>query len=157
MQKIVPFLWFDKEAEEAVNFYVSIFKNSIITSVSRYGQAGPGPKGSVMSLQFELEGLKFIALNGGPQYKFTPAISMFVSCATQAEVDELWDKLAAGGGLQQCGWVQDRYGLTWQIIPTVLMELLRDRNPKKAQAVMKSMLGMQKLDIAGLKRAYEEA
>jgi predicted 3-demethylubiquinone-9 3-methyltransferase (glyoxalase superfamily) len=157
MQKIVPFLWFDKEAEEAVNFYVSIFKNSIITSVSRYGQAGPGPKGSVMSLQFELEGLKFIALNGGPQYKFTPAISMFVSCATQAEVDELWDKLAAGGGLQQCGWVQDRYGLTWQIIPTVLMELLRDRDPKKAQAVMKAMLGMQKLDIAGLKRAYEEA
>ena len=157
MQKIVPFLWFDKEAEEAVTFYVSIFKNSIITSVSRYGEAGPGPKGSVMTMQFELEGQKFIALNGGPQYKFTPAISLFVNCTTQAEVDELWDKLAADGGFQQCGWVQDRYGLSWQIVPTILMELMRDKDPKKSQAVMKAMLGMQKLDIAGLKKAYETA
>jgi predicted 3-demethylubiquinone-9 3-methyltransferase (glyoxalase superfamily) len=157
MQKIVPFLWFDKEAEEAVTFYVSIFKNSIITSVARYGEAGPGPKGSVMTMQFELEGQKFIALNGGPQYKFTPAISLFVNCTTQAEVDELWDKLAVSGGFQQCGWVQDRYGLSWQIVPTILMELMRDKDPKKSQAVMKAMLGMQKLDIAGLKKAYETA
>jgi len=157
MQKITPFLWFDSQAEEAANFYVSVFKNSRIVSASRYGEAGPGPKGSVMSITFELEGQTFIGLNGGPHFKFTPAISLFVNCASQPEVDELWEKLAEGGAIQQCGWLQDKFGLSWQIIPTVLADLLGDKNPVKSQSVMKAMLQMRKIDIQGLRDAYDRA
>ena len=156
MQKITPFLWFDGNAEEAMNLYVSVFKNSKVVSVTRYGEAGPGPKGTVMSATFQLEGQQFYALNGGPQYKFTPAISLFVSCETQQEVDELWNKLSAGGHKDRCGWLQDKYGLSWQIIPTALGKMLQDKNPKKAQNVMKAMLQMDKIDIAKLKQAYEQ-
>lgn len=157
MQKITPYLWFDDNAEEAINFYVSIFKNSKITSVSRYGDAGPDQPGKVLTIGFELEGLEFVALNGGPQYKFTEAISLFVNCATQAEVDELWNKLSAGGEEQQCGWLKDKYGLSWQIIPQALMDLMQDKDPAKAQRVMESMLKMVKIDLAELRRAYEQA
>lgn len=154
MQKITPFLWFDGKAEEAANFYVSIFKNSKIGTVARYADAGPGPKGSVMIVEFQLDGQKFTALNGGPQYTFTPAISFFVGCETQAEVDELWDKLSAGGNEVQCGWLRDKYGISWQIIPNALMELMRDKDPVKTQRVFKAMLQMTKIDIEGLRRAY---
>jgi len=156
MQKITPFLWFDGNAEEAMNLYVSVFKNSKVVSVTRYGEAGPGPKGTVMSATFQLEGQQFYALNGGPQYKFTPAISLFVSCETQQEVDELWNKLSAGGHKDRCGWLQDKYGLSWQIIPTALGKMLQDKNPRKAQNAMKAMLQMDKIDIAKLKQAYEQ-
>ncbi len=155
MNKIVPFLWFDGNAEEAVNFYVSIFKNSKVTRLTRYGEAGPGPKGQVMSATFQLEGQDFYALNGGPQFTFTPAISLFVNCETQAEVDELWGKLTAGGRPDQCGWLQDRFGLSWQIIPTALGRLLNDKDPSKAGRVMQAMLKMVKIDIAALQRAYD--
>ena len=154
MPRITPFLWFDDKAEEAANFYVSVFKNSKIGSVARYGDAGPGPKGSVMTVSFELEGQEFIALNGGPLYTFTPAISFFVDCKTQQEVDELWDKLTAGGGEVECGWLRDKYGLSWQIIPTALLELMQDKDPVKSQRVFKAMLQMTKIDIEGLQRAY---
>ena len=157
MQKITPFLWFDGNAEEAMNFYLSIFKNSKSGRVSRYGDAGPGPKGTVMSATFQLEGQDFMALNGGPTFKFTPAISLYVNCETQAEVDELWDKLAAGGRKDRCGWLQDKYGLSWQIVPSVLGKLLGDKNPAKSSGVMKAMLQMDKLDIARLQQAYEAA
>jgi len=157
VQKITPFLWFNDQAEEAVNFYVSIFKNSRIVRVSRYGDAGPGPKGSVMSATFELDGQQFYALNGGPQFSFTPAISLFVNCESQAEVDELWDKLSAGGRKDRCGWLRDKYGLSWQIVPSVLGKLLGDKNPSKSSSVMKAMLQMDKLDIARLQQAYEAA
>jgi predicted 3-demethylubiquinone-9 3-methyltransferase (glyoxalase superfamily) len=156
VQKITPFLWFDGNAEEAMNLYVSVFKNSKVGSVTRYGEAGPGPKGTVMSATFELEGQQFYALNGGPQYKFTPAISLFVSCETQKEVDQLWDKLSAGGHKDRCGWLQDKYGLSWQIIPSMLGKMLADKNPRKSQSVMKAMLQMDKIDIAKLKQAYEK-
>ena len=155
MQKIVPFLWFDGKAEETMNFYVSIFKNSKVVSVTRYGEAGPGPKGTVMSATFQLEGQEFYALNGGPQFRFTPAISLFVNCETQQEVNELWDKLSAGGAIQQCGWLQDKFGLSWQIIPTVLGRMLQDKNAGKAPSVMKAMLQMKKIDIRGLQQAYD--
>jgi predicted 3-demethylubiquinone-9 3-methyltransferase (glyoxalase superfamily) len=155
MHKITPFLWFDNNAEEAMNFYVSIFKNSKVGTVTRYGDAGPGPKGSVMSATFQLDGQDFFALNGGPHYKFTPAISFFVNCETQQEVDELWDKLSAGGRKDRCGWLQDKYGLSWQIIPTALTTLLRDKDPAKANRVMKAMLQMDRIDINRLKQAYE--
>jgi predicted 3-demethylubiquinone-9 3-methyltransferase (glyoxalase superfamily) len=155
MQKITPFLWFDGKAEEAANFYVSIFKNSRIGKIGRFGDAGPGPKGSVMLVSFQLEGQEFHALNGGPQYSFTPAISLLVNCDTQAEVDELWDKLSAGGEKIQCGWLRDKYGLSWQIIPSVLVEMLADKDPEKSNRVMKAMMQMIKIDIAGLKRAYD--
>ena len=154
MQKITPFLWFDNQAEEAMNFYVSIFKNSKIGSVTRNGDAGPGPKGTVMSATFQLEGQEFFALNGGPHFKFSPAISMFVDCKTQQEVDELWEKLSAGGEKQPCGWVQDKFGLSWQIIPSALGELMNDPDPLKAARVMQAMLKMTKIDIEGLKRAH---
>ena len=156
MQKITPFLWFDGKAEEAMNFYVSIFKNSKVLSVTRYGEAGPGPKGTVMTANFQLEGQEFIALNGGPQFKFTEAISFVVSCETQQEVDELWGRLTAGGQESQCGWLKDKFGLSWQIVPTILPKLLQDKDPKKAQRVMQAMLQMKKIDIPGLKKAYGE-
>ncbi|MHB8540079.1 MAG: VOC family protein [Candidatus Acidiferrales bacterium] len=156
MQKITPFLWFDTKAEEAANFYVSIFKNSKILSVTRYGDAGPGPKGSVMSATFELDGQQFFALNGGPQFKFTPAISLFVNCETQQEVDELWEKLSASGRKDRCGWLTDKYGVSWQIIPSVLGQMLGDKDSEKSKRVMKAMLQMDKIDIAGLRRAYEQ-
>ena len=154
MQKITPSLWFDKQAEEAVNFYTSIFKNSRIASVTRYGEAGPGPKGSVMTVTFELEGQGFMAINGGPYYTFSPAISFLVNCKTQEEVDELWEKLSAGGEVVQCGWLKDKYGISWQIVPTILGELLNDPDPVKSQKVMKAMLQMKKISIEGLQKAY---
>jgi predicted 3-demethylubiquinone-9 3-methyltransferase (glyoxalase superfamily) len=152
-QKITPFLWFDTQAEEAANFYISIFKNSKIGKVSRYGDSGPGPKGSVMVISFQLEGQEFTALNGGPQFKFTPAISMMVNCDTQQEVDELWDKLSQGGRKDRCGWLQDKYGLSWQIVPTALARLMSSPDRDKANRVMQAMLKMDKLDIATLERA----
>lgn len=155
MQKITPFLWFDNQAEEAANFYVSLFKNSKIGSIRRYGDAGPGPKGSVMSVIFQLEGQEFFALNGGPHFKFTPAISLFVNCENQEEVDELWEKLSAGGRKDRCGWLQDKYGLSWQIIPLALGQLMSDPDPAKSNRVMKAMLEMDKIDIARLREAYE--
>jgi len=155
MQKITPFLWFDGNAEEAMNFYVSIFKNSKVGRVSRYGDAGPGPKGSVMSATFQLEGQEFYALNGGPMYKFSPAISFFVDCKTQDEVDTLYDKLSAGGEKEPCGWLRDKYGVSWQIIPSALGKMLGDKDPKKANNVMQAMLQMKKIDIKKLEQAYD--
>jgi len=157
MQKITPFLWFDNQAEEAINFYVSIFKNSKVLSMSRYGDAGPGPAGTVMSASFQLEGQEFMALNGGPDHKFSEAISLFVNCETQEEVDKLWNQLSEGGEEGPCGWLKDKYGLSWQVIPTALGELLGDRDPVKSQNVMKAMLQMSKIDIKALQRAYEQA
>jgi len=156
MQKITPFLWFDNNAEEAINFYVSIFKNSKVLSMNRYGEAGPGPKGTVMSATFQLEGQQFMALNGGPHFSFSPAISLFVNCETQQEVDELWEKLSAGGKKERCGWLKDKYGLSWQIIPSALGRMLSDRDPEKSKRVMKAMLQMDKIDVHGLKQAYEQ-
>ena len=155
MQKITPFLWFDGKAQEAMDFYTSIFKNSKVVSVSRYGDAGPGPKGTVMSAIFELEGQRFYALNGGPQFHFTPAISFFVNCETQPEVDALWEKLSAGGSKEQCGWLKDQFGVSWQIIPSILGELLGDKDPVKSGRVMQAMMQMTKIDIKGLQQAYD--
>jgi predicted 3-demethylubiquinone-9 3-methyltransferase (glyoxalase superfamily) len=157
MQKIIPFLWFDGKAEEAANFYVSIFKNAKIGAARRYGEAGPGPKGSVMSVEFQLDGQQFIALNGGPQFTFSPAISFFVNCETQEEVDELWEKLSAGGNKNRCGWLQDKFGVSWQIIPTALGKLMSDPDPEKSKRVMKAMLQMDKININGLEQAYDNA
>lgn len=154
-QKITTFLWFDNQAEEAVNFYVSIFKNSRVGDVVRYGDTGPGPQGQVMTAEFQLAGQQFTALNGGPQFNFTEAISLVVNCETQEEVDELWEKLSAGGQKAQCGWLKDRFGLSWQIVPTVLKELLKDKDPEKTKRVMQALLKMTKLDIAQLQAAYE--
>jgi predicted 3-demethylubiquinone-9 3-methyltransferase (glyoxalase superfamily) len=156
MQKITPFLWFDGKAEDAMNFYVSIFQNSQRGRISRYGDAGPGPKGTVMVATFQLEGQEFIALNGGPHFKFTEAISLVVNCETQAEVDAFWEKLSEGGSKGQCGWLKDQYGLSWQIVPTVLGELMSDPDPEKSKRVMTAMLKMKKLDIKTLKQAYEQ-
>lgn len=154
MPKITPFLWFDTQAEAAAKFYVSIFKNSKIVSTSRYGDAGPGPKGSVMTVAFTLDGQDFIALNGGPGFAFTEAISFVVDCKTQEEVDEYWTKLSAGGSEGPCGWLKDKYGLSWQVVPSALVELLGDANPEKARRVAEAMFKMKKIDINGLKRAY---
>ena len=156
MKKITPFLWFDGKAEEAMNYYVSIFKNSKILSVTRYGEEGPGPKGTVMTAAFELNGLEFTAMNGGPQFTFSPAISFVVHCETQQEVDELWENLSDGGDKQQCGWLKDKYGLSWQVIPTILIEMLQDKDAEKSRRVMKAMLQMNKIDIKTLKQAYEQ-
>jgi predicted 3-demethylubiquinone-9 3-methyltransferase (glyoxalase superfamily) len=156
MQKITPFLWFDDNAEEAMNFYVSLFKNSKVGTVTRYGNAGPGLKGTVMSASFQLDGQDFFALNGGPLFKFTEAISLFVNCETQQEVDDLWEKLSAGGQKSRCGWLKDKYGLSWQVIPSVLGKMLGDKNAEKAERVMQAMLQMDKLDIAKLQQAYEQ-
>jgi predicted 3-demethylubiquinone-9 3-methyltransferase (glyoxalase superfamily) len=156
MQKITPFLWFDNQAEEAANFYTSIFKNSKITSVHRMGEETHGPANNVLIINFQLDGQNFTALNGGPMYKFTPAISLYVDCQTQAEIDFLWDKLSDGGHDLQCGWLTDKYGITWQIIPSVLGELMTDKDPAKAKRVMDAMLKMVKLDIAELQRAANQ-
>jgi predicted 3-demethylubiquinone-9 3-methyltransferase (glyoxalase superfamily) len=155
MQKITPFLWFDTQAEEAAKFYASIFPNSKILNVARYGEAGPGPEGSVMTVEFELDGQRVIALNGGPQFKFTEAISLSVDCKTQKEVDHYWNKLSQGGEGGPCGWLKDKYGLSWQVNPTILGEMLSDPDPKKSKRVMEAMLKMRKIDIQGLKRAYD--
>jgi predicted 3-demethylubiquinone-9 3-methyltransferase (glyoxalase superfamily) len=154
-QRITPCLWFDGQAEEAANFYVSIFRNSKITAISRYGDAGPGPKGSVMVVGFELDGQAFTGLNGGPMFKFNEAISMVVNCETQEEVDHYWDRLLEGGEPSQCGWLKDRFGLSWQIVPTALVDMVQDKDAARSQRVMAAMLDMRKLDIAGLKQAYE--
>jgi predicted 3-demethylubiquinone-9 3-methyltransferase (glyoxalase superfamily) len=156
MQKITPFLWYDSQAEEAMNFYISIFKNSKVVTVARYSDAGPGPKGSVMTAAFQLEGQDFVALNGGPQFKFTPAISFVVNCETQQEVDDLWEKLSAGGRKDRCGWLQDKFGVSWQIVPTILSKLFQDKDPEKSKRVMQAMLQMDKLDIARLRQAHEK-
>lgn len=156
MQKISPFLWFDDQAEEAANYYVSIFKNSAILGVSRYGEGAPRPAGTAMSVSFMLDGLEMQALNGGPQFTFTEAISLFVTAETQDEIDELWDKLTSGGGEpSQCGWLKDKYGLSWQIVPPVLFELLGDPDPDRSSRVMQAMLGMSKIDIAALQAAHD--
>ena len=157
MQKITPFLWFDGKAEEAMNFYVSIFKNSKVGRISRYGDSGPGYKGTVMSVSFQLEGQEFMALNGGPHFTFSPAISFFVNCETQEEVDELWEKLSAGGKKERCGWLKDKYGLSWQIIPAALGQMMQDKDTEKSKRVMNAMLQMEKIDIKKLKQAYEHA
>ena len=154
-QRISPCLWFDGQAEEAASFYVSIFKNSKITAVSRCGDTGPGPKGSVMVIGFELDGQAFTGLNGGPMFKFTEAISMIVHCETQAEVDHYWEKLSAGGQPGRCAWLKDKFGVSWQIVPTALAELMQDKDPAKSARVMQAMLAMTKIDIAGLQRAYD--
>lgn len=153
MQKITPFLWFDNQAEEAMNFYVSIFKDSKVVSVARYPEGSPAPAGTVMTAKFELEGQEFVALNGGPQFKFTEAISMVVNCTTQEEVDYYWEKLSAGGKEVECGWLKDKYGLFWQITPTILIELLQDKDPEKASRVMQAMMKMVKIDIEAITRA----
>ena len=155
MEGITPCLWFDKEGEEAANFYVSLFPNSKITGVTRYGEAGPRDAGTVMTVDFELQGRPFVALNGGPEFKFTEAVSFMISCETQKEVDELWEKLSDGGEKGPCGWLKDRYGVSWQVVPTILDELIRDADQEKAQRVMQAMLQMGKIEIEPLKRAAE--
>ncbi|HWP59157.1 MAG TPA: VOC family protein [Candidatus Acidoferrales bacterium] len=161
MPRITPFLWFDHQAEEAANFYVSIFKNSKVVSVTRYGgtaaKAAGRPPGSVMTVVFQLDGQEFIALNGGPMFKFNEAISFVVNCRTQQEVDELWAKLSAGGEEGPCGWLKDRYGVSWQVVPTILNQMLQGRDPAKTESMMKAMLEMKKLDIEKLRQAYERA
>jgi predicted 3-demethylubiquinone-9 3-methyltransferase (glyoxalase superfamily) len=155
MQKITPYLWFDGQAEEAAGYYTSIFKNSRVLDVTRYGEAGPLPEGTVLTVTFEIEGQEFVALNGGPEFTFNESISFFVNCQTQAEVDELWERLSDGGEKGPCGWLKDRYGVSWQIIPSALGELLHDPDPAKSNRVMKAMLAMSKIDIQGLRDAYE--
>jgi len=155
VQKITPFLWFDHQAEEAARFYVSTVKNSKIVSVARYGDAGPGPKGGVMTVVFELSGQQFIALNGGPQFRFTEAVSFVINCETQQEVDELWEKLSSGGRKDRCGWLKDKFGLSWQIVPTILGRLMQDKDSEKSKRVMQVMLKMDKLNIEGLQQAYD--
>ena len=155
MRRITPFLWFDHQAEEAANLYVSVFPGSRISSVSRYGDAGPGPKGSVMTIAFELDGQPFVALNGGPVFQFTEAISFVVDCKTQEEVDQYWSKLSDGGHEGRCGWLKDRFGVSWQIIPSALGQMLSDPEPRKARQVMEAMLQMKKIDVAELRKAYQ--
>jgi len=158
MQKVSPFLWYDDKAEEAANLYVSIFKNSKITGITRYDEnaskAAGRPVGTVMTVEFQLEGQEFVALNGGPHFKFTEAVSFVINCATQEEVDKFWEKLTQGGQESQCGWLKDKYGLSWQVVPTILSEMLQDKDPEKSQRVMQAMLQMKKLDISTLKQAY---
>ena len=154
MQKITPCLWFDNQAEEAINHYISIFKSGRIISVHRCGDSGPGPKGSVLTMTFEIEGQPLMALNGGPHFKFNEAISLFVSCETQAEVDELWEKLSAGGQTSRCAWLKDKFGVSWQIVPTALGRLMGDPDPEKSKRVMQAMLQMTKIDIARLEAAH---
>lgn len=159
MQKITPHLWFNNDAEEAVKFYTSVFKNSKITDIARYGEAGAKasgrPQGTVMTVTFELEGQQFMALNGGPVFTFSPAISFMVNCETQQEVDELWEKLSEGGERGQCGWLKDKFGVSWQIVPTVLGHLMQDKDARKTERVMRALLQMTRIDIRGLRSAYE--
>jgi predicted 3-demethylubiquinone-9 3-methyltransferase (glyoxalase superfamily) len=158
IQKITTFLWFNQEAEEAANFYVSLFKDSKVLFVSRYGDAGPGPKGSAMTVEFQLAGQKFLALNGGPNFKFTEAISLLVNCDSQEEIDTLWSKLTANGGQEiECGWLKDKYGLSWQIVPARFMQMMKDPDPKRTQRVMQAMMTMKKFDLARLEQAYAQA
>jgi predicted 3-demethylubiquinone-9 3-methyltransferase (glyoxalase superfamily) len=154
VKHITPFLWFDEQAEEAAEFYTSLIPNSKITGVTHWGEAGPGEPGAVMTVDFELNGQKFVALNGGPEFRFTEAVSFLVNCETQEEVDELWEKLSNGGEKGPCGWLKDRYGLSWQIVPTILEEYVRDQDPEKAQRVIQAMLQMGKIEIEPLQRAY---
>jgi predicted 3-demethylubiquinone-9 3-methyltransferase (glyoxalase superfamily) len=156
MQKITPFLWFDHQAEEAANFYISLFKDSKIVSISRYGEGGPGLPGAVMTVNFQLEGQEFIALNGGPEFTFSPAISFFVDCATQAEVDRLWENLTEGGEEVQCGWLKDKFGLSWQIVPSGLSDLLNGKDADGSRRAMQAMLQMKKIDLAKMREAYEQ-
>ena len=153
MQKITPFLWFDNQAEEAMHFYVSIFKNSTAGGVTRYGEVGPGPKGSVMTATFEIQGQQFTALNGGPYFKFNEAVSFVVDCKDQAEVDEMWESLSEGGEKGQCGWLKDKYGLSWQVVPRTLIEFINDPDPAKSNRVMQAMMQMTKIDVATLEKA----
>src|SRR5438270_6336218 len=155
-QKITPFLWFDTQAEEAANLYVSIFKNSKVNAVTRYGESGPGPKGSVMTVAFELDGEQFTALNAGPQFPFTEAVSFVVNCETQEEVDYFWEKLSAGGKKVECGWLKDKFGLSWQIVPTEFFEMISNATPEQSDRVMRALMQMEKLDLAKLKQAYNE-
>lgn len=157
IQRVTPFLWFDHQAEEAAALYVSIFPNSKINKVVRYGEAGPGPAGSAMTVEFELDGLSLVALNGGPYYKFSEAISFVVNCESQEEVDAYWERLSDGGSDLQCGWLKDKFGLSWQVVPIVLPRLLTDPNPKKSAAVMKALRAMTKLDIQALQEAYDRS
>jgi len=160
MQKIVPFLWFDDRAEEAAKFYTSIFKNSKMGAIARYGEAGAEAsgrqKGTVMTVTFELEGQEFVALNGGPYFTFSPAISFVVNCETQEELDRLWEKLSEGGEPGQCGWLKDKYGVSWQIVPSILGEMMEDKDPKRSERVMQALLQMNKIDIEKLKQAYKQ-
>lgn len=156
-QKITPFLWFDSNAEEARNFYVSVFKNAEVLSVSRYGEAGPGPAGSVMVASFRLEGQEFLALNGGPKFRFTEAVSFLIDCASQDEIDHYWDRLSEGGEQGPCGWLKDRFGLSWQVVPSILGEMLQDQNRERANRALQAMLQMTKMDIAKLEHAYAQA
>src|SRR5580700_4203045 len=156
MQKITPFLWFNGHAEDAARFYVSVFKNSRMGALTRYGDAGPGAKGSVMTAAFEINGVEFVALNGGPQFTFSPATSFVVNCDTQAEVDDYWEKLSAGGKIIECGWLTDKFGVTWQVVPVVLFKLLQDKDPARTQRVMKAMMKMKKLVIKDLEEAAAE-
>jgi predicted 3-demethylubiquinone-9 3-methyltransferase (glyoxalase superfamily) len=156
MNKITPFLWFDDKAEEAMNFYISIFKNSKVLNISRYGKDAAYPEDTAFLVTFQLDGQEVMALNAGPEFKFTEAISMYVNCESQSEVDELWEKLSEGGEKSRCGWLKDKFGLSWQIVPTALGELMNDKNPEKAKRVMQAMLKMDKIDINGLKQAYEQ-
>ena len=156
-QRITPSLWFDTEAEEAAAFYTSVFENSRIVNVTHYTEAGPRPAGTVMTVEFELDGQRFIGINGGPDFKFDEAVSFLVNCETQDEIDYYWDRLSEGGEEGPCGWLKDRYGLSWQVTPTALLELTSDPDPAKSQAVMKAMLDMKKIDIADLRRAYDAA
>ncbi len=157
MQKITPFLWFDDNAEEAMNFYTSVFKDSKVLGITRFGEGGPRPAGMVMTASFEIHGQEFTALNGGPEYKFTEAVSFFVNCETQDEVDNLWEKLSEGGEKGQCGWLKDKFGLSWQIVPAALSRLMGDPDPRKARNVVQAMLKMNKIDIAELERARDQA
>jgi predicted 3-demethylubiquinone-9 3-methyltransferase (glyoxalase superfamily) len=160
MQKITPYLWFEDNAEEAAKFYTSIFKNSRVINITHYGESAAEvsgrPKGTVTTVTFELEGQRFMALNGGPIFKFSPAISFLVSCETQQEVDDLWEKLSEGGQVEQCGWLKDKFGVSWQIVPNILGEMIKDKDAKKSERVIKAMLQMKKIDIQGLRKAYEE-
>src|SRR5919202_1148529 len=160
IRKIIPHLWFEDNAERAAKFYTSIFKNSRIVDITHYGESAAEvsgrPKGTVMTIVFELEGQRFMALNGGPIFKFSPAISFLVSCETQQEVDSLWEKLSEGGEVEQCGWLKDKFGVSWQIVPNILAEMINDKDANKSERVIKAMLQMKKLDIQGLRKAYEE-
>lgn len=156
MQKITPFLWFDGKAEEAVNFYTAIFKNSKVVGMSRWGEGSPFPKGQIMSATFELAGQQFYAIDAGPQFKFTEAVSFFVNCEAQEEVDYYWEKLSAGGEKSRCGWLKDKFGVSWQVVPTVLGKMLQDRDAAKVGRVLQAMLQMDKFDIAALERAFEQ-